>query len=101
METRFLFTDGNRGPLNRVKDACPVCAACNPANYSLHWTPIPNNPMESVSMGVFSMAKVTVGKAKYDYVEIIVDRHSGYLVAVLAQKKGLAAKEVAEQMIKH
>ena len=36
-----------------------MCAACNPANYSLagdqQRTPIPDRPMESVSIDTFSM----------------------------------------------
>ena len=105
MEPRFLFPHGARELLNKVKSHCQVCAACNPANYLLagdqQWTPIPDRPMESVSMDVFSMAEVKVGKDTYDCVVIVVNRHSGYLVAVPAKKKGLTAKEVAEKMIKH
>ena len=32
---------------------------------------------------------------------LCVDRHSGYVVAVPARKKGLLAKEVAVMMIRH
>ena len=105
MEPRFLFPHGVRELLNKVKSHCQVCAACNPANYSLagdqQWTPIPDKPMEPVSMDVFSIPKVKLGKVTYDCVVIVVDRHSGYLVVVPAKKKGLTAKEVAEKMIKH
>ena len=105
MEPRFPFPHGARELLNKVKSHCQVCAACNPANGSLagdqQWRPIPDRPMESVGMDVFSMPQVKVGKDKYDCVVIVVDRHSGYLVAVPAKKKGLGAKEVADKMIKH
>ena len=105
MEPRFLFPHGARGLLNKVKSHCQVCAACNPANYSLagdqQWTLIPDRPMESVSIDVFSMPEVKVGKDTYDCVVIVVDCYPGYLAAVLAKKKGLTAKEVAEKMIKH
>ena len=47
------------------------------------------------------MPEVKDGKDTYNCVVIVVDRHSGYLVAVPAKKKGLTAKEVAEKMIKH
>ena len=57
MEPRFLFPHGARELLNKVKSHCQVCAACNPANYSLagdqQWTPIPDGTMESVSMDFF------------------------------------------------
>ena len=105
MEPRFLFPHGARELLNKVQSHCQVCAACNPANYSLagdqQWTPIPVRPMESVSMDVFSMPEVKVGKDTCDCVVIVVDRHLGYLVAIPAKKKGLTANEVAEKMIKH
>ena len=105
MGPRLLFPHRARELLNKVKSHCKVCAACSPVNYSLagdqQWTPIPDRPMESVSMDVFSMPEVEVGKDTYDCVVIVVDCHSGYLVAVPAKKKGLTAKEVAEKMIKH
>ena len=105
MEARFLFPHRAWDLLNKMKSPCQVCAACNTANYSLagdqQWTPIPDRPMESVSMNVFSMPEVKVGKTTYDCVVIVLDRHSGYPVAVPAKKKGLTAKEVAEKMIKH
>ena len=47
------------------------------------------------------MSEVNVGKNTYDCVVIVVDRHSRYLVAARAKKKGLTAKEMAEKMIKH
>ena len=90
---------------NKVKSHCQVCAACNPANYSLAGDQqgrlIPDGPMESVSMDAFSMPEVKVGRGTYECVVIVVDRHSRYLVAVLAKKKGLRAKDVADKMIKH
>ena len=105
MEPRFLFPDGAQEFVNKVKSKCQVCAACNLANYSLagdqQWTPIPDRPMEYVSMDIFSMPEVKVGKDTYDCLVIVVDHHSGYLVAVPSKKKGLTAKEVAEKMIKH
>ena len=79
MEPRFLFPDGARELLNKVKSDYQVCAACNLANYSLagdqHWTPILDRPTESVSMDVFSMPEVKVGKDTYDCVVIVIARH--------------------------
>ena len=97
MEPRFLFPDGARELLNKVKSNCQVCAACNPANYSLvgdeQWTPIPERPMESVSMDIFSMPEVKVGKDTYDCVVIVVDRHLGSLVAFWPRKRVLQPKK--------
>ena len=52
-------------------------------------------------MDVFSMPEVHIGKETFDCVVLCVDRHSGYVVAVPARKKGLLAKEVAVMMIRH
>ena len=65
------------------------------------WTPIPDQPMESVAMDVFSMPEVHIRKQVFDSVVLCVDQHSGYIVAVPAGKKGLLAKEVAVMMIDH
>ena len=62
---------------------------------------MPDQPMESVAMDVFSMPEVHIGKETFDCVVLCVDRHSGYVVAVPARKKGLLAKEVAVMMIRH
>ena len=51
-------------------------------------------------MDAFYMHEVKVGKDTYDCVVIVVDRHSGYLVAIPAKKKGPTAKEMADKMIK-
>ena len=63
--------------------------------------PIPDRLMESVAMDIFSMPEVHIGKGFFHCVVLCVDRHSGYIVAVLARKKGLLAKEVAVIMICH
>ena len=42
-----------------------------------------------------------MGKEFFDCVVLCVDRHSGYIVAVPARKKGLLAKEVAVMMFRH
>ena len=52
-------------------------------------------------MDVFSMPEVHIGKETFDCVVLCVDRHSGYVVAAPARKKGLLAKEVAVMMIRH
>ena len=52
-------------------------------------------------MDVFSMPEVHISKETFDCVVTCVDRQGGYVVAVLARKKGLLAKEVAVMMIRH
>ena len=92
MEPSFLFPDGARELLSNVKRHCKVCAPCNPANYSLagdqKWTPIPDRPMGSCSMDVFSIPEREFRKDTYDCVVLVLDRCSGYLVALPARKKG-------------
>ena len=91
--------------IKKVRKGCSVCQACNSDNRNIkweaQWTPVPDQPMESVAMDIFSMPEVHIGKETFDCVVLCVDRHSGYVVAVPARKKGLLAKEVAVMMIRH
>ena len=91
--------------IKKVRKGCLVCQACNPDNQNVkgeaQWTLVPDQHMESVAMDVFSMPEVHIGKETFDCVVLCVDRHSGYVVAVPARKRGLLAKEVAVMMIHH
>ena len=96
------------GLYNAIKEArkgCSVRQPCNPDNRNVkgeaQWTPVPDEPMESVAMDIFSMPEVHIGKETFDCVVLCVDRHSGYVVAIPARKRGLLAKEVAVMMIRH
>ena len=53
---------------------------------------MPDQPMESVAMDVFPMPELHIGKETFDCVVLCVDRHSGYVVAVSAPKKGVACQ---------
>ena len=106
MQRRFEINHiGLYTAIKKVRKGCSVCQACNPDNRNVkgeaQWTPVPDQPMESVAMDVFSMPEVHIGKETFDCVDLCVDRHSGYVVAVPARKKGLLAKEVAVMMIRH
>ena len=106
MQRRFLVDQISLyNAIKKVRKGCLVCQACNPDNQNVkgeaQWTPVPDQPMESVAMDVFSMPKVHIGKETFDCVVLCVDCHSGYVVAVPARKKGLLAKEVAVMMICH
>ena len=106
MQHRFDIDQfGLYNAIKKVSKGCSVCQACNPDNRNVtgeaQWTPVPDQPMESVAVDVFSMPEVHIGKEIFDCVVLCVDRHSGYVVAVLARKKGLLAKEVAVMMIRH
>ena len=106
MQSRFEIDQiGPYTAIKKVSKGCSVCQACNPDNRNVkgvaQWTLAPDQPMESVAMGIFSMPEVHIGKETFDCVVLCVDRHSGYVVAVLASIKGLLAKEVAVMMIRH
>ena len=91
--------------IKKVRKGCSVRQACNPDKRNVkgesQWTPVPDQPMQSVAMDVFSMPEVHIGKETFDCVVLCVDRHSGYVVAIPARKRGLLAKEVAVMMIRH
>ena len=116
LESMFLFPPGYYAVLNRYCKACAVCRATKHPNRSTAgnpvYTAIPESPMRSISMDVFAMPEVTVEGEVSDCVILGVDRHSGYIVAVLGKKSkqkdkrdkhgvGLQAKTVAQAMIRH
>ena len=106
MQSRFeIDRIGLYNAIKQVKKGCSICQACNLDNPNVRgeaqWTPIPDQPMESVAMDVFSMPHVHIRKEVFDCVVVCVDRHSGYVVAVPARQKGLLAKEVTVMMIRH
>ena len=96
---------GLYNPIKKVRKGCSVCQACSPDSWNVtgeaQWTPVPDQPMESLATDVFSMPEVHIGKETFHCVVLCVDRPSGYVVAVLARKKRLLAKEVAVMMIRH
>ena len=106
MQSRLEIDDiGLYNAIKQVKKGCSVRQACNADNRNVkgeaQWTPIPDQPIESVAMDVFSMPGVHIGNNIFHCVVLCVDRHSSYIVAVPARKKGLLAREVALMMIRH
>ena len=106
MQHQFEIDEiGLYNAIKQVKKGCSVCQACHLDNQNVRgkalWTPIPNQPMESVAMDVFSMSEVHIRKEVFDCVLVCADQHRGYVVAVLARKKRLVAKEVAVMIIRH
>ena len=57
--------------------------------------------MESVALDVFRMPTVTFEKEKFDTMVACVDRHSGWIVAIPCQNKGLTGANVAKGMLKY
>ena len=116
LEWRFKFPPGYYALLDKYCSDCAVCRARKSPNHSTAgnsvYTAIPEAPMRSVAMDVFAMPGVTVEGETYDCVNLAVDRHSGYIVAVPGKKSkkkdkkdkhgvGLQAKTVANAMIRH
>ena len=63
MQRRFGVDEiGLYNAIKQVKKGFSVCQACNPDNQShkgeAQWTPIPDQPMKSVAMDLFSMPEV-------------------------------------------
>ena len=116
LEWRFKFPPGYYALLDKHCSDCAVCRATKSPNHSTAGNPvymaIPEAPMRSVATDVFAMPEVTVEGETYDCVILVVDRHSGYIVAVPGKKSkkkdkkdkhgvGLQAKTVANAMIRH
>ena len=63
--------------IRQVKKGCLVCNGDNQNDKEeATWTPIIDQPMESVAMDIFSMPKVHIGKQVFDCVALCVEEHS-------------------------
>ena len=104
MQHRFHIDEiGLYNAIKQVNKGYSVCQACDSDNLEVkeetQWTPILDQPMESVAMYVFPIPEVRIEKKVFGCVVPCVDRYSGYAVAVSAQKNRLLAKQVAVMMI--
>ena len=63
--------------IKQVKKGCLVYQARNPDNRKIkgnaQWTPLPDLPMQSVAMEVFSIPKVNIGNEVFDCVVVCAD----------------------------
>ena len=115
LEWTFEFLQGYCAIFNLYFNDCAVCRAMKNRNHSkagnLVYTEIPEAPMRSIAMDVFAMREVTIEGKKYDCIISALDRHSGYIVAVLGKKTkkkdkkdrhgvGLQAKTILQAMIR-
>ena len=116
LETRLLFPPGYYAVLKRYCKACAVCRATKHPNQSTAvnpvYTAIPESPMRSISMDVFTLPEVPVEGEVFDCIILAADRHSGFIVAVLGKKsknkdksdkhgEAKQAMTVAQAMIRH
>ena len=89
----------------KVKQACPVCQACDPPFWSLEfpidYTPVPPHVMSSVAMDVAYVEPVTWRGKNYDSILICVDRLSGWIIARPHAKTGYTAEIAAHDMLEN
>ena len=82
---------------DRVKKGCIVCQASDHPNWQHRgiyvMTPIPEAPLMSVCLDIFSMPKVTWQSESYDTILLSVDRHSGWIIARPTQYLGLTGEK--------
>ena len=64
-------------------------------------TLIPPVPMDNIAIDIFYMNPVTHESSTFDCFVLIVDRHSGWIVAFPENRVGLTAKRVARQTLLH
>jgi hypothetical protein len=83
---------------------CPTCEACvrtQSLKGPLGTTIIPPQIMIHVAIDLFNMPSVKHEGSIYDMMAVCVDRHSGWIVAVPVQNKGLTGAKVAKAMFKY
>jgi len=82
-------------------DTCQACQKIQNAKRPITHTPMPPKVMSSVAMDIFYMPPTKLNGKIYDVVVVCVDRHSGWMVAIKCQNKGLTGAKVAKKMLKH
>ena len=89
----------------KVPQSCHICQAVKPHNQSystLDFCPVPDQIFSSLCMDFLSLPKVTGQDGQqYDSVFVIVDRLSGYILAIPCLKEGLTAEKAARLFMNH
>jgi hypothetical protein len=86
--------------LNRaVQYARPVTPPNWAGKGKYEMTPIPDAPLISVCVDIFSLPEVEWGDNIYDAAVLCVDRHSGWMIAQPTQHKGLTAEKCAHLLL--
>ena len=65
----------------------------------INFTIIPNTIMTSVALDLFHMPTVVLEGEKLDMMAVCINRHSGWIIAVPCQKKGLIGAKVEKAML--
>src|SRR5574338_524054 len=85
-----------------VLNKCPTCQACVRAKTMrepINFTIIPITIMTSVALDLFHMPTVMFEGEKFDMMAVCIDRHSGWIIAVACQNKGLTGAKVAKAIL--
>ena len=106
LESQFQWGNKSRAKAYalRVARQCGVCQATQrprTLRAPVHYAPIPDRVMSSMSLDIMMMPRVRHHGKTYDAVMVSVDRHSGWIVAIPARKEGLTAAFAARKMLKH
>ena len=106
VEAKFEWADkvkAKKAVFDMMKQ-CDTCQACQrPVTLlgPMEPTFVPKHIIQSVAIDIFAMPKTEVEGVAYNCMEVCVDRHSGWIVAVPCLAEGLIASEVAKAMLKH
>jgi len=103
---RFVFANSKKARdfAMKITSECTTCQACDrPRNLKgpLGYTVIPPAIMPSVAIDIFHVEGTHYAGQYYDSFVACVDRHSGWIVAVPCQNKGLTGGKVAQAMFEH
>ena len=87
--------------VEKVIQRCDTCQTCKPRcgrhPETRHYYPIPKYPFASVAMDIVHLPTCEVRKGyTVDCCFVIVDRATGYVIAIPATLKGLDARKLAE-----
>lgn len=97
---KFLFPGPLKPRVSELIKGCPTCQNCKARNHAspdaMEPYPVPQYPFSALSMDFVSLPEAEVDGQIYDYCLVIVDRLSGYVMAIPTQHKGLTAPGAAK-----
>ena len=104
LENKYAWADLGKAKkfTMTVLNKCPTCQACVRAKTMrapINFTIIPNTIMTSVALDLFHMPTVMFEGEKFDMMAVCIDRHSGWIIAVTCQNRGLTGAKVAKAML--
>ena len=94
-----------REAIDRVDRSCQVCQSLRrqtgKKQDTLTHYPVPENIFSSICIDFSEMPTVKIDGTIFDYVMVIVDRLSGYTMAIPTRKKGLNAERAASLFLQN